>query len=439
MEVENSQDIVSSSDNKEAEKKDILLKSDEYIFDMNSLSLPFLAEYRKKRKNEDGKEVPYIIDKIRVKQGEGNVIIVDGGKEFGVPTLYEKNILITIQRMFIKQRMNGGKLQIFKDPDELTTKERTLFPVTIKEIAREMGYSNNPSVAIQLKICDGIRCLNNATYVSKKGKILIKDKKTYLMTAEKGIHLIDDYEIIQFTEAEKDKRKKHVSKRSDNKKASEEYKKKKSGVFNGYVKLTLNPIIYRAMIYDQYLFYSQNKIAEIKNEIEKNIYMLTLKWAGQKKYCKVADETFLEYIIMREDMLPKYKKRAISSAIENLKTLSVVKITDLDNGVRLYNFSNKKNEVLEIKTYMTDRFNNMEDLIAGYIDLGVTEDEISAMVEDLTQKLDFEKLRYYQALLRYVTMMNKYGNISDPRQYILTCIDNNKAVDEKYYNKAIMA
>lgn len=414
----------------ENEKKIIDLNEKEFIADMGTLSLPFAAEYERIGKNGENRT----ITQLEVQQNDG-IVKVSGDSTLGVPTLYDKSGFFALERIFIKQiKERQGKFVLNKNLDELTKRERTTAKISISEIANEMGYKN-PNIQVKANICNMIRRLNAATYTTQTSRLLTKDKTDFIMQAEKGFHLIEDYEIVAFTAQEKERHKKQSSRKFNNENSKFKYQEYKNMIFDGYIQITLSPIAYAAMVEDHYLFYYIEDALKLKNNISSNIYFLTLKWAGRNKQAKVNIDTLLNYIVFREDMELRYQKRNIKNAINRIKESGLGQISELDNGTFLFNYSKKK--MIPEPTYLTESFNTIPDLMKGYKDLGFEDNELGFIMNDIPN------LHHYQAMLRMVTLLSnpRYNQIKKPKDYLLAMLGDmdktKELLDKKYYNKII--
>lgn len=401
---------------REAEKdneKIISLKKNEYLFDLNSLFLPFIPDYDTSKG---------LVTELEVPLDDGSVIKVTS-PSYGVPTLYDKDVLLALQRIMLKQNTNlQRKFKIKKSIDDLLESDRTIGPISIESIAKEMGYEREPSVDTKYKICTSIKRMHEASYITTKSRIYVKKHDTFLMKAEEGIHLIDNYNIIEYTKEEKDQRAKKATKKA----TDEKYLKKKNSLFNGYIKMVINSTTFKSIILDQYVFYNWDEAREIKNITARHIYLLALKMAGANKEWSVSTSKLLKYLPMKPGMQLKYQKQAIKRALTKLNSTKKCKISYWNNDVNHFSFSTTKKETIAAPNYMKDKFNSFGEMIEGFIDLGLTREEAI--------NLNLQKIAYYQALLRYVTIINSYGEIEDTRAYILKCLKNERPVPAEYYN-----
>ena len=401
----------------ERQVKTITLKTNEYIFDVNSLFLPFMPEYR-------GEKVQ-IIEVEQINSAGSNKIEVRGDSELGVPTVYDKMTLTALQKIFIKQRSYNGKIN-FKTKN-ITEEDRIIKPITITELAREMGYKGNISVAVKASICDSIRRLSFTTYVSSNDRTYNHKDKEYLMKAEEGIHLLK-YKMLTLTDIEKEIRRKQSSYKKGKAENKKIYLEQKERVFEGSVQIVLDDVVYRAMACEQILYYKDTPLSKIKHPYSKSIYMLALKMAGSSKEWKVSYKKLLTYFPPKPEMTYRRAKEIVNKALDRISESGVCRISYLKNDVVSFTFKDKENQ--NTKTgydYMTDRFNTFGEMLQGYLDLGLTQEEVFGF--------NMQKQRYYEALVRYATLRKHYGSIKDTREFVLKYIKNEYPIDDKYYTK----
>lgn len=411
-----------------SEMKVIKLKENEYIADMSTLILPFMADYDRIGKNGEDRT----INRIEVQQKD-NMVIVSGHEKLGVPTLSDKHCFLAIERIFVRQiKEMYGNLVVSKRLEDLTVRERTTRKMTIKEIATEMGYKN-PNMGIKSNICDMIRRLTGTTYISQKSKLITKDKDKFLIQAEKGFHLIEEYNIVAYSQQEKEANNKKGARTFDNPESKLLYSQQKENVFDGYVEVTLSPNAYGAMVQDHYLFYYEKDAMRLKNNMARSIYFLTLKWGGKQKCCTVNIKTLESYIVFRYDIAPVYRRRSIKVAMEKIEEAGLGTITALSNGNYVFNYKKDKKKI--VQTYMTDKFNSLSELLEGYKALGFKDSELDFIMDNLLF------ISHYQAILRMVTIKDSYGKIDNPKKYtqaLVSDIDNVRGtIDKKYYNKTL--
>lgn len=437
--------------------KEIELNIKESIMDISLLTLPFAAEYKKFKKikdendkyikNEDGtyKTEPYLITSLVVENEQGHTITVKGDDIHGVPTVYEREVLAALIRLFIKQlSLDNNKttnkkvfIAVNKNPEDIKAKDRTIRAISIKDIAKEMGYKGNISVTTLAKISDSIKCIHGATYILSNDRGEVKDGNFYLLKAERGIHLLENYELVELSAHELEKnKKKSVAKKAKDDKSVVQYAKAKAKAFDGKVKLVLNPDIYLSIAHEHKLIYNVSKLLKSEKYIDRSIYSLLLKWAGKNKMVTVKDERFFDYIYFDKNISKKEKKRVITNAIKRIHENELCKITEIKKGIRVYDFTNKKIEdkVAAVpekynNNYLTTMYNSNIELKNGYLNLGVEDDYISNKILSSTEK-DLERLK---ALCRYAMMLKIYKK---PYKNLLNkYLESEDKIDEKYYNK----
>lgn len=393
--------------------KTITLTTNEYIFDVNTLFLPFLTEYKGNK-----------IQKIEVQQGESKISIL-GSSDYGVPTVYDKLTLTALQRIFFKQRSINNSLYL--KTENITEEDRTIEPVLVTHIAQEMGYSGNISMNVKARICDSIRRLSYTTYVSSSDRTFDHKNQKFLMRAEEGTRLLK-YKMITITEEEKAIRRKKARKTGSNLERKKQYTLQKEKVFEGSIQITFDEIVYKAMACDQILYYKTKQVEKIHNTFAKNIYMLILKLAGKSKEYKISFTKLLTYFPVKQEYSYARAKELTKRTLNKLEESQVCTISYLNNDVIHFSFKPKtKKKVNHEYDYMTNKFCTFGEMLQGYIDLGLTYEEVL--------NLNLQKQRYYEALVRYATIRNKYGNIAKPREFVLSYIENEFPIDKKYYSK----
>lgn len=116
---------------------------------------------------------------------------------------------------------------------------------------------------------------------------------------------------------------------------------------------------------------------------------------------------------------PKYRKREIKNALKNLNDNGIVKIKyDDQNPNKVYFIFDDDNNI-EIKK----KYGTFKEIEQKYKDLGFTENEID-------EYLNIEKIRYIQALLRY---MDNKKNIKNAKKYFVRCYNKPIDIPEVYF------
>lgn len=397
--------------------KAIKLKTNEFIFDATSLLLPFIAEYR-------GDKV-LTVDVVQKRKDKDSTISVRSSV-LGVPTLYDKSVLMALQKLFVMQKAINGKVLL--NTNDPTEQERTMKPVTLREIYRAMGYKTNPTVNQLRKISESIERLAETTYIIQDEMVYnhIKDKYVVDADAKASMHLIS-YKKITYSEREKESRKKHASKKGTNESNALKYKELKSRLIDGDVQITFSRVVYESLSCDQLVYYNDPLVLSIKNTLARHIYVLAKKWAGKGKTVPISYNKLLMYIPMKKGKNMASQKTVLKNAINYLVENELCKVT-VNNGVNFFNF-NMKSERIQTKkepTYLRDKYNTFKELQQGFVELGFE--------ESYAYTIDMNNYQYYAALMRYVVLGVKYDRIKHPKEYMLDHIENNRAVDKKYYN-----
>lgn len=355
------------------------------IIDGNSVQqLIFIKEYRGDRKTlmeytwnaKDSDGYP-------IKRG----IKVSGHGSHGIPTLAEYAVYSALQRIFINQKTVNGVCELKYDDydsDYLTIN------FTISELAREMGYSGNLSSNTREKLKKSIDILLATTLFSTEegGLYDIKEKKYIKTTGSSGVHLLESA-ISSEDESET------------------------------YTKVKLSNYTYTQIVNDFKLFYNKNKFNKIKNNVAKKIYHLALQWKGDNNFSFININTLAERIpSIQEDQ--KYNKRDIKKAIAYLKEKEIVGI--------------KYDEKSENKVYFIfDGGSISDDVKKKYKTFKSMKERLLEMGFDLieTEEIldDTERMRYIQALLRYVEVKRP----TYPKKYFSTCLSEKIPIPKEFY------
>lgn len=395
--------------------KAIRLKTNEYIFDAGSLLLPFIADYR-------GDKV------ITLEVIQNNSTIRVKSSTYGVPTLYDKTVLMAIQKLFVQQRLDNKTLTLNRK--DITREERTMKPVTLREIYKAMGYDVNPTSYQLKKISESIERINETTYIICGDRLYDHKDNKYIIkgNAKKGIHLLE-YEKVDYTLEELEERKKHASRIGTNEKNKKKYLKNKEEMIDGRVQITLSELVYQALASDQLVYYNDPTVMNIKNTLAKHIFVLALKWAGSKKEVKIGMKTLLTYIPMKKGKKLSSQKTMLRNAVEYLNTNGVCTAYELNNDIFYFCFKKAKEEKLPENVehdYLKGKFNTIQELNQGFIDLGFE--------DGFCYTLELTKMEYYKAMVRYITIKNGYGAINDTKAYTIDFMKKNRDVEKKYYN-----
>lgn len=356
------------------------------IIDGNSVQqLIFIKEYKGERKtlmeytwsgkDEDGKPV---------KRG----IKVSGHGSYGIPTLAEYSVYSALQRIFINQKTVNGFCELKYedyDPDYLTIN------FTITDLAREMGYASKPSSDTREKLKKSIDILLATTLFSTcEGGLYDIRKKKYVKTSSSvGIHLLESASTIS-TEEET------------------------------YTKIKLSEYTYSQIVNDFKLFYNKNKFNKIKNNVAKKVYHLALQWKGDRNFSFINIDTLAERIpSIQEEQ--RYNKRDIKKAIDYLQKKNIVGIK-YDEKVKdkVYFIFEGENISDDVK----NKYKTFKEIKERFYEMGFDFTEIEEM-------FDIEKIRYIQALLRYIDVKKP----KNPKSYYKKCFKDNIDISKEFYDK----
>ena len=355
------------------------------VVDGNSVQMAFVKEYKGERKTL----MEYTWSN---KDKNGNLIQrgikVSGHGEYGVPTLKEYDVYVALQRIFINKKTQNGMCTLLPDnyDDDYLTIE-----FSISELAKEMGYSV-PSSKTRDNLKKSIDTLLATTIYSiyNGGIYDIKEKK-YVTNSSYGFHLLESMASLDI----------------DN-----------GADISNYTKLRLSKFTYEQIVNDYKLFYDKSKYNKTKNLLAKKIYHLALQWKGDSKFSFCNIDTLVERLPM-VNCEPKYRKREIKNALKNLNDNGIVKIKYDDQKPNKVYFIFDDDNNIEIKK----KYGTFKEIEQKYKDLGFTENEIH-------EYLNIEKIRYIQALLRY---MDNKKNIKNAKKYFVRCYNKPIDIPEVYF------
>ena len=356
------------------------------VVDGNSVQMGFVKEYKGERKTM----MEYTWSN---KDQNGNLIQrgirVSGHGEYGVPTLREYDVYVALQRIFIDKKTQNGTCTLLPDQydDDYLTIE-----FSITELATEMGYSV-PSSKTRDNLKKSIDILLATTIFSiyNGGIYDIKEKK-YITNASYGVHLLESVTSMDIAEGDK-----NIT----------------------YTKLKLSKFTYDQIVNDYKLFYDKTKYNKTKNLLAKKLYHLALQWKGDNKFAFANINTLVERFPMI-NCEPKYRKREIKNALKILNDNDIVKIKYDDVIPDKVYFMFESNDPKEV---IGSKYKTFKEIQQRYYDIGFSANEID-------QYLDIEKIRYIQALLRYI---DDKKNIKNVKRYFVRCYNKPINIPEVYF------
>lgn len=363
----------------------------ESVVDGNTVQLPFIAEYKGDRQTA----LEYV---WHTKDLDGTVhkrgIMVSGHGEYGVPTLYDYDVYVALQDIFINKKSKNGVCEL---KQENIDDEDLEINFTINELAKEMGYKS-PSNPIRNNLKKSIRTLLATTIFSmhEGGVYDIRNKK-YIANREQGYHYLEEADGFRMTDE------------------------------NGedvvdITKIRLSKFTYNQILNNYKLFYNRESYMKVKNRMAKKIYHILLQWKGNKDILYISLDKIIEKIPMIESER-RYQKRYIKEALKKLNNNEVIKIEFKDGDLICCDFGNGSNDIKLLSKY--NKYNEITDYLysIGFSFLEV--DEFAGA----------EKIRHLQALLRYMDDRNKNRMSSDKvKKYIITALKN-PLIDKRYYNE----
>lgn len=361
----------------------------------NTVQLPFVAEYKGDRQTLM-EYIWYTKENNRlIKRG----IEVSGHGEFGVPTLREYDVLVSLQRLFLNQKTDHGKCEL---KTEDVTDEYLTINFTMYQLAREMGYKS-PNSSVLNNLRKSIKILLATTILStQSGGIYDVNKKKYI-EEEIAFHLLES--VHSTIEYEKDSNNDLIE--IDNK-----------------LRIKLSNFTYNQMINDYKLFYDKGLYLKTRNLMARKLYHLALQWKGNNNFAWANINTLMEKIPMIESQ-EKYRKRYIKKALKILNDKEIVKIKyDTKNKDLVYFIFNDNEDT----GFLITKYNKFSEVRDAFYNLGFTLDEID-------RYLDIQHIRYIQGLLRYMDLQLKTNKIKKPKEYFKKCLKDRINLDERFFNK----
>lgn len=358
------------------------------IIDGNSVQqLIFVKDYKGERKTM----MEYT---WHSKDLDGNVvkrgIKVSGHGTHGVPTLADYSVYCALQRLFIQQKTVNGVCELKYDnyDDEYLT-----INFTITALAKEMGYASTPSQVTRNKLKKSIEVLLATTLFSmhEGGLYDIRKKKYVKANLTNGFHLLESIDTIEDEESM-------------------------------YTRVRLSEYTYNQIVNDFKLFYNRNKFNTIKNDIAKKIYHLALQWRGDKNFSFANIDTLTERIPSVQEE-KKYNKRDIKKAIKYLQDKNIVGIKyDENNSDKVY-FVFEGNEISDD---LKNKYKTYKEIKERLFEMGFD-------IVEVDELLDLERIRYIQALLRYMDTRNP----KNPKKYFKTGLTNPYNIPTHFYDEVI--
>lgn len=362
--------------------------STDAIIDGNSVQqLIFVKEYKGERKT--------MMDYTWYGKNENGDLVqrgirVSGHGEYGIPTLAEYSVYSALQRLFIQQKTIHGMCELkYDDYDD----EYLTIRFNITELAKEMGYASTPSKITRNKLKKSIEILLATTLFStyEGGLYDIREKKYIKTNMINGFHLLESVNSLE----------------DDN---------------EIYTKVKLSEYTYNQIVNDFKLFYNRNKFNNIKNNVAKKIYHLALQWKGDKSFSFANIDTLTERIPSIQEE-KKYNKRDIKKAIQYLKDKDIVGIKyDEDNSDKVYFVFEGK----DISDDLKSKYKTYKEIKEKFFEMGFDLTEVDEL-------LDIERIRYIQALLRYMDTRN----VKNPKMYFKKCFFNPIKIPTHFYDDGI--
>lgn len=451
--------------------KILKLNASEGITDGNTVQLPCIAEYK-------GQRITLIEytwkQKINGKSFYRGIEVSGHGK-YGVPTLRELDILLALQRIFIKRKTINGIVEL---KTENISDEDLTIDFTINELAKELGYAS-PNGRVRANLKKSIRILVSTTITNLyEGGIYDIRIKKYITDTNFSFHYIEavsGYKTEFFNEHEIIENKDNDMVEPDENLGSQESffsedevavtnenvgemaltKSNKNNIviINGkknlidVTKIRVSSFFYQMIINDYKRYYNIDKYRQTKNLIARKIYLLALQWKNKKPYSFASYNTLIEKVPMKEDLDNKYRKLYIKRALDELNKKEILKVVyptrktkaneDLSEGDIKHHKKDSRiffifdpNLTVEdiIKMESSETYSSELDVKNGMRKYGLSEDQIN-------EYFSYDKYEDLQAILRMCDVKLYYNAIDHPLEYFISCISGNIKPPDKYYNK----
>jgi len=359
----------------------------ESIVDGGTVQLPFISEYKGDRRTA----MEYI---WFTKDASGNLckrgIYVSGHGQYGVPTLYDSDVYMALQDIFLRKKTVNGICEL--EFNSLSVDYLNI-EFSMNELAREMGYILPIGKSTRELLKKSIKTLLATTMFSLyEGGIYDIRHKQYVTKKEVGYHLLEEYGNEVTTEDEE--------------------------VIVDIMHIRLSKFTYLQIVNDYKLFYNKNKYRKPKNRIARKIYIMALQWKGNKDFAYAKIDTLIEKIPMIEED-KRYKKRYIKKALKALNDSGIIKANCDKNDLVYFDFREQK----QIDEYK-NKYNKYSDITTKLYDMGFNMLEVDELV-------DVERIRFIQALLRYLDFQKPLK----PKRYFLKCYNENIEIDRGFYSE----
>ena len=364
------------------------LNTNESIIDGNTVAMPFIAEYK-------GKKITSLEYEWTDSKGVKRGLELSGHGSLGIPTLREKELFISLQRIFIRKKTKDGVCEL---KIENLTEDDLIIDFTMAELGREMGYKSM-STSTRQKFKDGIKILVATTVFNRHaGGIYDIVNKRYINDSQMAFHYIES-----------------ISGSGED--------------IEDVTKIKLSKFVYDTIAHSYNIFYNIKKVDGTNNLIAKNIYRLALQWKGNNNFACATIQTLIDRNPMglKQD---KAKKQQIKKALRILEENNMLQVKyDEINPDKVYMIVDGSEMCVtqDEEKDILKQFNTFKEVKQGLMSIGYTEDEI--------EDFDIEDLRYIKALLRYYKVNEKYTTIECPKNYFEKCYNNRIVLNEKYFDK----
>jgi len=396
-------------------RKKIEINLDGMIMELNWLLLP-LAPIGKER------DVGTIIVKWKDGKNKLRGIKISMTDGYNMLTRFDIKVLAALQKLYSEQNKvieyNYDKKE-YNMPIEIN--------YTISKISKILRYKSCGGSA-GTKIKQSIRKLANCTITSLyTGGIYDANNKKYIESQEKGFHIIEEYDMYEYSELSEGKI------RLSPRKIKE------------YNKVTINKFFLQNMKTGYFRIISLDMLMSLKQDVSQRLFTLFEGWYCDKKpyvyfnYTTLYERIPLNPISVEEKPMPnKEKNRYIRNACKELIERKYMNgflsdkkgiyciFEDIKGGENAY-----KEYIKEAQKdyYGLNKYNEKEEIIATLLNVGFDENEVDTYVKQ-------DRMEYIKALLRLFDIKLRHDSIRENIKGFL--IRGMKPpyynIDKKYFN-----
>lgn len=438
--------------------KIIKLKDFESIMEGNTIDIPYLMPYnRKKIKDKKGNYIKAVDENGQfIKNGKSFVYeteppitsatyiwTTDGIERkikvncyLGVPTLKDKRVLRALQDIFIWSKSNNGKIKLKTKEEDITEEDLIIDFHSITNIAHAMGFeSKNVSTQQRAYIRESIERLASTEIITEEnGGIYNPIEKKYITSRKAVFKFIDKMEEYEYYDCSNCKNliicEKFFS--AGKSKVDVCIERDNLKLKYNHTKIKLSKDFYLSLANNYAIYYNRDNANKIKNYLSENIYLISRKWTGKGCVSRASIQKYIDRLVVSENQKDeKYKRFIIREAIRELDKYDFVEVTVDKKNIVTIKHLDKINHDKELKdvTMLKDKYNTFATFKLGMEQIGFSDEEFNELMDNHIQKIN-----YLKALLRYVVIKTAYDKKIKASEFYLNCLNANIELNEKYYS-----